>query len=127
MLRLFHASTHLDAADLHERLYREEGVNATRAALYENLHLFEALYLITRRHENGRTLFELHFKLAHLHLRCIRCGHIIEIGDRNFFESLRQQCHENGFEAHRIDMNLYGLCRVCRNDNESREAPGVPR
>lgn len=51
---------------------------------------------------------------SHLHLKCILCGQLIHLDDKDS-KSLRQQVlKQNNFEINEAETTLFGTCEKCR-------------
>ncbi|OPY67619.1 MAG: Peroxide-responsive repressor PerR [Syntrophorhabdaceae bacterium PtaU1.Bin034] len=50
----------------------------------------------------------------HHHLTCERCGKIVEVPDRRLEEMQKKLAKDHGFVMTRHEMNIYGICRECR-------------
>jgi Fur family ferric uptake transcriptional regulator len=108
---------HLSAEDVYRQLLsNDEEIGL--ATVYRVLTQFEAAGLVTRHHfEEGRSIFELAGAYHHDHLVCIKCGRVVEFTDAQI-EALQEKIATKlGFELTDHNLNMYGYCPKCREDD----------
>lgn len=108
------ARGHLDAAEIHEQGRRRDPrlslstVYRTLAALKETGAVRE-LHLDEEHHH-----YELAMDDQHSHLVCTGCGRVVELDSGPFEEVARRAAKAHGFELAGAQVELSGLCAVCR-------------
>jgi Fur family ferric uptake transcriptional regulator len=106
---------HVTADELLQKL-QQSGVDVGRATLYRTLAvLCEAGLAVKRQFDEGTARYErLYGHKRHDHLVCTRCGKIIEF-ESPLIERVQQEVFlEHDFLAHSRRVELYGLCKECR-------------
>jgi len=94
------------------------------AAVYRTVKVLCQLGIARPRSFMGETHYDnVSAKSEHDHLICTECGRIVEFEDRTI-EKLRQKVAvANGFSLTARNLELYGLCRHCRDYGDpSRQA-----
>lgn len=112
---IFAEQDHFDVDELYLRL-RQKGSKISKASIYRNIPLIIESGLIKEVwHENGHMHYEtVYGHKHHCHLRCLKCGKVIEFVEKKLEEIERYLCEENDFEIvdHRLDIT--GYCSDCR-------------
>ncbi len=106
---------HVTVEELHQRL-EQSGVAVGRATLYRTLAvLCDAGLAVKRQFDEGTARYErLYGHKRHDHLVCTRCGKITEF-ESPLMERVQQEVFlEHDFLAHSRRLELYGLCKECR-------------
>jgi Fur family ferric uptake transcriptional regulator len=107
---------HLTAEELY-LMVKEKIPSIGSATIYRTLKLLvEAGLCRELRVENGLTRYEhLYGHEHHDHLICTKCGKFVEIVSPDI-EALQEKiAKKNGFFLERHRLELYGICRACRN------------
>ncbi len=123
----FGAQTHISV----EELYKEVKTINPRvgfATVYRTLRLLKESGLAVERHFNdGEARYERaeDEKKHHDHFICERCARIVEFSSSEI-EALQEGVAKRlGFVITRHRLELYGICRQCREGNgRSRRTPG---
>ncbi len=115
--RVFFASTrHLSIDDLYREV-RKVNERVGYATVYRTIKLLKDCELAEERHfADGHTRYENSEsdEEHHDHLICDNCGKIVEFNDEKL-ERLQEKIAEGlGFVLARHRMELYGICRECR-------------
>ena len=112
---IFTSSEHFDVDELYLRL-RKKGVRVSKASIYRNLPLIMECGLIREVwHENGHMHYEpIYGQGHHCHLRCIKCGKVVEFVDENLKEIERRLEKAHSFKVldHRLEVK--GYCPDCK-------------
>jgi len=125
--RVFFASTrHMSIDDLYREV-RRVNPRVGYATVYRTIKLLKDCELADERHfEDGQTRYENaeSEEEHHDHLICESCGKIVEFADDKL-ESLQEEIAAGlGFVLARHRMELYGVCRDCR-EGAGRVVPGT--
>ena len=115
--RVFFASTrHMSIDDLYQEV-RKVNERVGYATVYRTIKLLKDCELAEERHfADGQTRYENSEsdEEHHDHLICDKCGKIVEFHDPRL-EALQEEISERlGFVLARHRMELYGICRECR-------------
>ena len=112
---------HFDAEELLQFL-RRRNKRVSRATLYRTLdHLRGAGLVWMHRFGTGTALYEsVHGREHHDHMVCTKCRSVIEFVNEEIENLQREVCRTHGFRPTSHVMQIFGLCRACRNE----EAPG---
>ncbi|MBW1721657.1 MAG: transcriptional repressor [Deltaproteobacteria bacterium] len=112
---IFASREHFDVDELYLRL-RKKGSKVSKASIYRNLPLILECGLIKEVwHQDGHMHYEpLYGREHHCHLRCIRCGRVIE-----FYEEELKNIEKRLEERYRFQiidhrMDVLGYCPECR-------------
>ncbi|HBY19043.1 MAG: Ferric uptake regulation protein [Marinimicrobia bacterium 46_47] len=106
---------HIDAEALY-LILKQQNAGVSRATIYRTLEMLVEKRLIRKMDfGEGRCVYE--FKLGqphHDHMKCLRCGKVIEFNDHII--ELRQNtiCQNYKFYPTSHVMQIYGLCCECR-------------
>ena len=113
---LFTSQGHLSVDDL-ERLLRERGQRIGKATIYRTLDLLVRSRLV-EEHDFGEGFKRYEHRLSrqpvHEHLVCLECGKVIEFRSPEIGELEARVRADLGFIAARHRLQLFGLCRECR-------------
>ena len=116
---IFAEREHFDVDELYLRLRRKRS-RVSKASIYRNLPLIMECGLIREVwHEDGHMHYEPLYGVSHhCHLRCIKCGEVIEFiaGEIKMIERRLAEKHNFDIIDHRL--NVVGLCSKCRNERE---------
>jgi Fur family ferric uptake transcriptional regulator len=87
-----------------------------RASLYRTLELFERLQIIEIMGQGKHRRYELSdtYNMHHHHLNCMRCGGVETIEAPAIERELAALGIEHGFQTTTHQVELTGICRVCR-------------
>ena len=105
---------HVSAEDVY-KLLLVNGEEIGLATVYRVLTQFEDAGLVARHHfEGGHSVFELSPDQHHDHIVCVKCGKVEEFNDVEIERRQKMIAESLGFELTDHDLNMYGLCPVCR-------------
>ena len=114
---IFSTHEHFDVDELYMRL-RHRGSKISKASIYRNIPLIMECGLIKDVWlEDGHMHYEhIYGHGHHCHLRCVKCGKVVEFVDESLKELEKRLSEENGFEIidHRLDIT--GYCPDCREE-----------
>jgi Fur family ferric uptake transcriptional regulator len=117
---VFLSDDHLSVQGI-ARALRSQGEQVGTATLYRTLDLLVESGLV-RAHDFGEGFKRFEPMLSqthHEHLICERCGRVIEFQNERLERMLPIIADEHGFQHQRHRLELYGVCRECRQ----RELP----
>ena len=115
---IYSKDAHFDADDLYIRIHNNYPENKiSKASIYRNLPLFvEADLLRESLHESGRTIYEHTIGHTHHdHLKCVKCGRVIEFSDKRIDKAQDEVCKNNRFRMTSHLHVISGVCSKCRN------------
>lgn len=118
---IYEHQDHIDVEELY-KILKKNKAGVSRATIYRTLDL-----LVSKRFVNkmdfgeGRSVYE--FKLGqphHDHMKCLRCGKVIEFNDHII--ELRQNtiCQNYRFLPSSHIMQIYGICYECRQRDKAK-------
>jgi len=114
---IFASSDHFDVDELYLRL-RNKGSRVSKASIYRNLPLIMDCGLIREVwHEDGHMHYEpIYGHGHHCHLRCVKCGKVIEFTAKELRKIEKDLGEKYNFEVidHRLDVT--GYCAECKED-----------
>lgn len=107
---------HLTADELY-RLVKKVLPSVGYATIYRTLKLFsESGICRDIKLEDGITRYEpLYGHEHHDHLICIKCGKFVEVVDPEIEKLQEKLAHSKGFVPVRHKLEMYGLCKKCKN------------
>jgi Fur family ferric uptake transcriptional regulator len=112
---LFLADDHLSVEGIRREL-KQRGEQVGIATVYRTLDLLVESGLV-RAHEFGEG-FRRYEAMArqsdHEHLICERCGRVVEFANERLERMLPVLADEHGFQHRRHKVEVYGVCRSCR-------------
>jgi Fur family ferric uptake transcriptional regulator len=112
---VFLAEDHLSVEAIRRELaQRDEHVGM--ATVYRTLDLLVESGLV-RTHEFGERYRRYEAMVAqadHEHLICERCGRVVEFANERLERMLPVLADEHGFQHRRHKVEVYGVCRACR-------------
>ena len=112
---IFANNDHFDVDELYLRL-RSKGSRVSKASIYRNIPLIMECGLIKEVwHEDGHMHYEPIFGQSHhCHLRCIKCGKVIEFVEEELQAIEERLARKHNFLVvdHRLD--VVGYCAKCR-------------
>jgi len=121
---IFSNHDHFDVDELYLRL-RRKGSKISKASIYRNIPLIMECGLIKDVWlEDGHMHYEhIYGHGHHCHLRCVKCGKVVEFVDESLRDLERRLGEENGFEIidHRLDIT--GYCPDCRAEKKVSAHP----
>lgn len=100
-----------------EELLSEASERLPRVSLptvYATLELFEQLGIVRRVNGGGGTLLWDTRADTHHHMICRNCGRIEDLETPLDLERARRSAARAGFEPHRAEVVVSGLCAECR-------------
>jgi Fur family ferric uptake transcriptional regulator len=111
---IFASQDHFDVDELYLRL-RSRGSRVSKASIYRNIPLIMECGLIKEVwHEDGHMHYEPVYGYSHhCHLRCLKCGKVIEFVEKELKEIEKRLGHKHNFQIvdHRLD--VIGYCSEC--------------
>lgn len=112
---IFAMHDHFDVDELYLRLRRARS-KISKASIYRNLPLIKECGLIREIwHEDGHMHYEpIYGQGHHCHLRCLKCGKVIEFVEKELGAIEKRLGKKYDFEIveHRLDVT--GYCADCR-------------
>jgi Fur family ferric uptake transcriptional regulator len=121
---VFLAEDHLSVDGILRRL-REQGETVGTATVYRTLERLVQSGLV-RAHDFGegfKRYEPMPDQTDHEHLICQRCGRVVEFQNERLERMLPILADEHGFQHARHRVEIYGVCRECRQS----ELPVAPR
>lgn len=124
---LFRAEDHPSVDELSRRL-RARGERVGTATVYRTL---DALIRsgLAREHDFGEG-FKRYEPLSrdkgHEHLRCVRCGRVVEFMNDRLERVLRLTADDHGFVYHHHRIEVHGVCPQCRGRDLAPLVTGKP-
>lgn len=113
---VFGSQKHLSVDDM-ERTLRERGERIGKATIYRTLDLLVRSRLV-EEHDFGEGFKRYEHRLSrrpvHEHLVCLECGKVIEFQSPEILAVEARAQSEHGFMPARHRLEVYGLCRECR-------------
>jgi Fur family ferric uptake transcriptional regulator len=109
------AKEHLSVGDI-ERGLRARGLHVGKATVYRTLDLLRAAGVV-QEHDFGEGFKRYEPQEAqghHEHLICIECGRVVEFSSERLERMKSLIAEEHGFRAHHYRLEIYGICRDCR-------------
>ena len=119
----FSQGGHLSVDELLARV-QQRAPNIGAATVYRTMKILTDADLASARHfDDGQTRSEAALdRHHHDHLICTRCHDIVEFENERIEELQDQVARQHGFTVTRHKLELYGLCRKCR-DSKSAAQP----
>jgi Fur family transcriptional regulator, ferric uptake regulator len=112
---VFHSSDHLSVEGIRREL-QQMGERVGLATVYRTPDLLVESGLV-RAHEFGQG-FKRYEPMAdqthHEHLICEDCGRVVEFANERVERMLPVLADEHGFQHRRHRVEIYGICRSCR-------------
>ena len=126
---VFHSEDHLSVEDIQKRLH-ERGEKVGTATVYRTLEVLVKSGLV-RAHDFGEGFKRYESMPAqqhHEHLICLRCGRVVEFSNERLERMLHFIADENGFQHQRHRVEIYGMCKECRERDLAslRPTPMIP-
>ena len=106
---------HLSVEGIQRRL-KEHGMRVGTATVYRTLDVLVQAGLV-RAHDFGegfRRYEPMPAQTHHEHLICVRCGAVLEFQNERLERMLPVIADEHGFQHQRHRVEIYGVCRECR-------------
>lgn len=114
---VFASEEHLSVDDIEGRL-RERGERIGKATIYRTLDLLVRSRLV-EEHDFGEGFKRYEHRLSshpvHEHLICLECGTVTEFESNELYRVENRVRAEHGFQPVRRRLEIYGLCRACRD------------
>jgi len=124
---VFSSSEHLSVEDIESRL-RARGEKIGKATIYRTLEMLVRSGLVEEydfgegfkryKHLFGQTL-------VREHLICTECGRVQEIESQALERLQEEIARENGFQAVRHRVEMYGLCAECQAAGRTLQWEGL--
>ncbi len=115
---IFAIHGHFDVDELYLRL-RQKGAKVSKASIYRALRLFLDCSLVREvDFSDGHWHYEhIYGHGPHCHLRCLRCGHIVEFEEPGL-DLLQDRLHrEYGYRVADFQLEVKGYCRPCQEQS----------
>ena len=111
----FAITRHISVEELYSEV-RQINPRVGYATVYRTLKLLKECGLAEERHfADGQARFEnIEAERHHDHLICERCGRIIEFVQPRIEELQEELAQRYGFVATTHKMEIYGICKACR-------------
>ena len=112
---VFLAEDHLSVEGIRREL-KQRGEPVGTATVYRTLDLLVESGLV-RSHEFGEGFkrYEAMVEQSdHEHLICEQCGRVVEFANERLERMLPTLADEHGFQHRRHKVEIYGVCRTCR-------------
>ncbi|HEU4698485.1 MAG TPA: Fur family transcriptional regulator [Gemmatimonadales bacterium] len=112
---VFTSEDHLSVEGI-ERKLKERGAAVGTATVYRTLDVLVRSGLV-RAHDFGegfKRYEPMPAQAHHEHLICLRCGKVVEFANERLERMLPMLADEVGFQHARHRVEIYGLCRDCR-------------
>ena len=116
---LFFAVDHVSAQDVARRLAKRGGPRIGTATVYRTLDLLIRSGLV-REHDFGEGFKRYEpssADQAHEHCICSSCGTVMEFSNDRLERMIALLAEEVEFRPHHHRLEVYGLCRSCRQSN----------
>jgi len=114
---VFASDEHLSVDDIEKEL-RERGDRIGKATIYRTLDLLVRSRLV-EEHDFGEGFKRYEHRLSHHpvheHLICLECGTVTEFESHELYGVENRVRAEYGFTPVRRRLEIYGLCRSCRD------------
>jgi Fur family ferric uptake transcriptional regulator len=116
---IFASHEHFDVDELYLRL-RERGSKVSKASIYRNIPLIMDCGLIKEVwHENGHMHYEhIYGHGHHCHMRCIKCGKVIEFVDKELKAVEKRLEKKYDFKIIDHNLDVTGYCSECKVRDE---------
>jgi Fur family transcriptional regulator, ferric uptake regulator len=112
---VFLAEDHLSVEGIRREL-KQRGEPVGTATVYRTLDLLVESGLV-RSHEFGEGFRRYEAMVGqsdHEHLICEQCGRVVEFANERLERMLPALADEHGFQHRRHKVEVYGVCRTCR-------------
>ncbi len=113
---VFTSDEHLSVEDIEQDL-RGRGERIGKATIYRTLDLLVRSRLV-EEHDFGEGFKRYEHRLSshpvHEHLICLECGVVTEFESHELYGVENRVRAEYGFSPVRRSLEIYGLCRTCR-------------
>lgn len=124
---VFGSEEHLSVDDI-ERALREAGERIGKATIYRTLDLLVRSRLV-EEHDFGEGFKRYEHRLSpqpvHQHLVCLECGRVEEFESPEVPAIEARVAREFGFRPTRHRLEIYGLCRACRDAGHTVPQTGL--
>jgi Fur family ferric uptake transcriptional regulator len=121
---VFLSDDHLSVDAIQRRL-KERGVRVGTATVYRTLDVLVQSGLV-RAHDFGegyKRYEPMPTQAHHEHLVCVRCGRVVEFANERLERMLPIIADEHAFQHQRHRVEIYGVCRECRQRDLGTLAP----
>jgi Fur family ferric uptake transcriptional regulator len=117
---IFSSHDHFDVDELYLRL-RKKKSKVSKASIYRNIPLIMDCGLIKAVwHENGHMHYEhIYGHGHHCHIRCVKCGKVIEFVEKQLQQIERRLAQQYDFEVIDHSLDIIGYCSECRDGIEA--------
>ncbi len=124
ILKIFLKSEkHLTADELYQ-LVKKELPGVGSATIYRTIkHFCESGLCRELKCDDGKARYEhLYGRSHHDHLICTKCGRFIEVVDSGIEKLQEELARREGFVLIRHKLELYGVCKNCRDASKNNNA-----
>ena len=117
----FSITRHISVEELYGEV-RQVNPRVGYATVYRTLKLLKECGLAEERHfADGQARFEnVEAEHHHDHLICERCGQIVEFVQPRIEKLQEEVARRHGYLATTHKMEIYGICKECREGRSSR-------
>ena len=107
---------HFGADDLYVKM-KNNGLNVSRATIYNTLELLALCELLAKRHfGDNKTHYESSFnRKNHDHLVCVNCGKIKEFSSDQIQDIVDKVCADLDFTSSGYSFTIFGNCNKAGN------------
>jgi len=123
---LYNSDEHLTPEELYNRIQEKHpDLKTGIATVYRTLSLLEDSDMVTSLSFGAQgKKYELGAKDHHDHMICTRCGAITEFVDEQIEERQHRIAEALGFKMEDHSMQIYGICKKCRQNPNSSTLKG---
>jgi len=121
-IAVFEALLGKEPLSMHDLVDATKSVD--RASVYRAVDLFEKLGIVQRLNTGWKYKIELTdaFTDHHHHLTCTNCGKTVAMNEQRLERFIEQLAQEHGFSPLGHQIEIQGLCPVCRTRQEQGNA-----
>ena len=114
---IYRRHDHFNADDIYLEL-KKRNENISRASVYRIIPLLLESKLIREINTNSGTKLYEHIlgHKHHEHMRCEKCGELIEFKDDIIENDIEKLCKKIGFTHNGHTILINGICKNCRNE-----------
>jgi len=112
--------SHPTADQVHELVIKRHA-GISRATVYRTLETLVRMGVITKVCHTGRAVRFDSRSGTHHHLVCVRCDEVVDFFDERLNALPAPDVSEFGFDVSDIRVQVRGICRRCRETEESHE------
>ncbi|RUM61686.1 MAG: transcriptional repressor [Persephonella sp.] len=99
--------------------FKNQNIDVSRSTVYRTLNILKELGIVNEVIKfKNKTLYEVALNEHHDHLVCENCGKIIEFHSQEIEDLQNKICEMYNFKPNFHRLEIYGLCKECKNLNE---------